>query len=198
MKQLKVLIVLIAFTQTLCAQKTVVNEFTAIDKKALSIPDSFTTTTAGISKYITANFTSDKEKARAVFVWVASNIHYDIENMFAINFYETEADKISKPLKTRKGICEDYAALFNDICHKCGIPSYTIEGYTKQNGFTDYIPHAWCAAFVDSAWYLFDPTWGSGYVSNGKFYKKINNAFSKQSLLCSSSRTCHLITSGNS
>jgi hypothetical protein len=52
-----------------------------------------------------------------------------------------------------------------------------VEGYTKQNGFADYIPHVWCAAFVDSAWLLFDPTWGSGYISNGKFYKKIDNAY---------------------
>ena len=126
---------------------------------------------------MTTNFITDKERARAIFIWVASSIQYDIDNMFAINFYETEDDKINKPLKTRKGICENYAALFNDICRKSGIKSYVVEGYTKQNGFADYIPHAWCAAFVDSAWFLFDPTWGSGYVSNGKFYRKIENAY---------------------
>ncbi len=99
--------------------------------------------------------------------------------MFAINFYEQKEEKIAKPLKTRKGICENYAALFNDICLRLGIRSFVIEGYTKQNGFTDYIPHAWCAAFIDGSWYIFDPTWGSGYVYNGKFYKKINNDYYK-------------------
>jgi len=99
--------------------------------------------------------------------------------MFAINFYEQKEEKISKPLKYRKGICENYAALFNDLCSKSGIKSFVIEGYTKQNGFTDYIPHAWCAALIDSSWFIFDPTWGSGYVSNGKFYKKINNNYYK-------------------
>src|SRR5262249_15396535 len=74
---------------------------------------------------------------------------------------------------------ENYAALFNDICSKSGVKSFMVEGYTKQNGFTDYIPHAWCAALVDSSWFLFDPTWGSGYVRNGKFVPKIDNSYFK-------------------
>jgi len=46
--------------------------------------------------------------------------------MFAINFYEQKEEKISKPLKYRKGICENYAALFNDLCSKSGIKSFVI------------------------------------------------------------------------
>lgn len=177
MKLTKLFLLLILLTTTLQAQKTAVNKYAAVDKKALQLPDSLTKTTAEIASYITASFSSDKDKTRAVFVWVATNIQYDIENMFAINFYEKKEEKIEKPLKTRKGICENYAALFTDICVKAGIEAYVVEGYTKQNGFTDYIPHAWCAALVDSAWFLFDPTWGSGYVNAGKFYKKINNEY---------------------
>ena len=168
---------LIILLQTAKAQKTAVNEYAAIDKKALQLPDTSAKTTTDIARYISANFTTDKNKARAIFIWVASNIQYDIENMFAINFYEKKEDKISKPLITHKGICENYAAVFNDVCLKCGIRSYVIEGYTKQNGFTDYIPHAWCAALIDTSWMIFDPTWGSGYISNGSFIRKINNSY---------------------
>ncbi|HZE83764.1 MAG TPA: transglutaminase domain-containing protein, partial [Puia sp.] len=154
-----------------------VNEYADIDKKALHMPDSSTATTTGIAAYINANFNRSGEKARAAWIWIATNIQYDIANMFAINFYEKKEEKIAKPLQTRKGICENYAALFNDICAKTGVPSFVVEGYTKQNGFADYIPHAWCAAYIDTAWFLFDPTWGSGYVNNGKFYNKINNDY---------------------
>jgi hypothetical protein len=154
-----------------------VNQYAAIDKVALQIPDSSTATTNGIAAYINAHFSQDSEKARAAFIWVATNISYDIENMFALNFHEKKEDKIAKPLKTRKGICENYAALFNDICSKAGIKSFVVEGYTKQNGFTDYIPHAWCAALIDTTWYLYDPTWGSGYIANKQFVKKINNSY---------------------
>ena len=159
------------------------NALMAIDKKALQLPDSLTKTTDQIASYIISNFTTDTEKSRAIFIWVASNIQYDIDNMFAINFYEKKEDKIAKPLKTRKGICENYASLFTDISIKSGLKSFVVEGYTKQNGFTDYIPHAWCAALIDSSWFLFDPTWGSGYVNGGKFYKKINNDYYKVSPL---------------
>ena len=179
MKLITLLITLLFIYQNVFAQNQPVNEYAAIDKKVLQIPDSLTTTTTGISGYITANFKSDKEKSRAIFFWLASNIQYDIDNMFAINFYESREEKIAKPLQTRKGICENYAVLFNDICIKSGIKSYVVEGYTKQNGLTDNIPHAWCAALLDSTWYMFDPTWGSGYVQNKKFYRKINNNYFK-------------------
>lgn len=179
MKSAAFIFVFISIAKILAAQKPVVNEYAAIDKKALQLPDSLTKTTHDIANYVTANFATNKDKTRAIFIWITSNIEYDIQNMFALNFYEQKEDKITKPLKSRKGICENYAALFTDVCVKAGIKSYVVEGYTKQNGFAGYLPHAWCAAFIDSAWFMFDPTWGSGYVSAGKFYKKINNAYFK-------------------
>ncbi len=157
-----VISILLLLTQSLTGQKIkkVVNEYAAIDKKALQIPDSLTKTAEGIASYITTNLNTDKEKVRAIFIWVATNIEYDIDNMFAINFYEKKGDKIAKPLKTRKGICENYAELFNDICLKANIKSFVIEGYTKQNGIADNFPHAWCSVLVNNTWVMFDPTWG--------------------------------------
>jgi transglutaminase/protease-like cytokinesis protein 3 len=178
MNQAKILfILLVVFTQTLFAQKKEINEFEAIDNKVLQLPNSQTKTTDDISDYIKANFKTDSAKTRAIFFWIATNIKYDIGNMFKINANEKEEEKISKPLKSRKGICENYAALFNELCIKSGVNSYVIEGYTKQNGFADYISHAWCAALIDGTWYLFDPTWGSGYINGGKFHQKINNFY---------------------
>ncbi|MBI3520167.1 MAG: transglutaminase domain-containing protein [Bacteroidetes bacterium] len=139
MTLIKYILFLILTTSVVFAQKTTINEFAAIDKKALLLPDSLTKTTDQIASYINSNFITDKDKSRAIFIWVASSIQYDIDNMFALNFYENKNDKITKPLKTRKGICENYASLFTDICIKSGLKSYVIEGYTKQNGFADYI-----------------------------------------------------------
>jgi len=173
------MIVLILVVQIVFAQKSVKNEFSSIDKKALEIPDSLTKTTQDIAGYINLNFDSDADKVRAIYIWIVSNINYDIDNMFALNFYESAKEKIIKPLKFRKGICENYAALFNDICTKSKIKSFVIEGYTKQNGFADYIPHAWCAVMIDSSWFMFDPTWGSGYINNSKFIRKTDNSFFK-------------------
>ena len=129
--------------------------------------------------YINANFHSNEDKVRAAFIWVAANIRYDVPNMYAINYYEKKEDKIAKPLQTRQGICENYAALFTDICLKAGIPAFVVEGYVKQNNQLQDVSHAWSVAKIDTSWYLFDPTWASGYVSNGAFVAKINNVYYK-------------------
>ena len=153
------------------------DEFEETDKLALAIPDLETGSTDDIAAYIDKHFHGSREKTRAIFIWIAKSVRYDLANMFALNFYEKREEKIEKILKTRTGTCDNYSTLFDALCAKTGVKSYIVTGYTKQNGFTDYIPHAWCAAFVDTAWFLFDPTWGSGYVSNGKFIPRVNNFY---------------------
>jgi hypothetical protein len=124
------LILIIVFTLKLAAQEN--NDYTEIDKKALQIPDSSTQTTSGIAKYMNTSFSDQPDKARAVFVWIINNIQYDIDNLFAVNFYQNSGEIIEKVLKTRKGICMHYAELYADIANKTGIKSYVISGYTKE------------------------------------------------------------------
>ena len=150
-----------------------------IDKKVTTIPLNSGTSINAIAKYIKANFKTENDKIRAVFYWTASNIRYDVKNMFAVSINETTQDRISKTLKTKKGICSDYAAIFNEIATLVDVKSVVVEGYTKQNGKIDILSHAWCAAKIDNKWYVFDPTWGSGSFINGKFVKKIDNYYFK-------------------
>jgi hypothetical protein len=150
-----------------------------IDKQISKIPASSCGSTEGIAGYINSNFKTDEDKIRAVFYWTTSNISYDVENMFAQNFSETPQEKITKTLKTRKGVCIHYAEVFNKISNKVGVKCFVIEGYTKQNGKVGDLAHAWCAARINNKWVLFDPTWGSGGVNNGKFVKKINDNYFK-------------------
>ncbi len=157
--------------------KPLTNTYAAVDKKALAISPLTAQSAPAIAQYIDANFTREEDKARAAFIWLATNVKYDLDNMFAINFYEKPEERIAKTFATQKGICIDYANIFHDIVTKCGMQAYVVTGYTMQQGFTDYIPHAWCAAMVDGEWFLFDPTWGSGYVNNGKFVPHINNDY---------------------
>ncbi len=157
------------------AQKA--KDYAVVDDIIRQIPDSLTQTTASIANFINSKFTTQSEKSRAVFIWVANNIQYDIENMFAIDFYQKKELIISKTLRTRKGICMHYAEVFSDISNKAGLKTFVISGYTKQSEFVDYIPHAWCVGLVDTTWCLYDPTWGSGVIFNNKFIRKINNDY---------------------
>ncbi|MES2575651.1 MAG: transglutaminase domain-containing protein [Bacteroidota bacterium] len=153
--------------------------YTLIDKKIAEIPNNLANSTDDIAKYINTNFKTENDKIRAVFYWTASNISYDIRNMFADISMESSQEMIIKALKTRKGVCIHYAEVFNELSKKVGIESYIIDGYTKQNEKIDKIAHAWCAAKIDNQWYVFDPTWGSGFVNKGVFTKKMNNYFFK-------------------
>lgn len=153
--------------------------YALIDKKIAAIPANSTTTAEAIAKYIEANFKTENEKIRAVFYWTASNISYDVSNMLAQNYNVSAQQKIENALKTKKGVCIHYAEVFNEIANKLEIKCYIIEGYTKQDGKIAALSHAWCAAKIDNKWYLFDPTWGSGYVNKNVFTKKINNSYFK-------------------
>ena len=149
--------------------------YTLVDAKMDKIPNDLSNSTIGISEYINANFKSENDKVRAAFYWVASNIRYDIENIESIDYKEISQDKIKNTVLTKKGVCIHYTEVFNDIAQKVGVKSYPIYGYTKQNGKIDVLSHAWCAARIDNVWWLFDPTWGAGYIDKKKFFKKINN-----------------------
>lgn len=149
--------------------------YTLVDAKMDKIPHDLSTTTTGIAEYINTNFKSENDRVRAAFYWTASNIRYDIENIGSIDYKEISQDKIKNAVLTRKGVCIHYAEVFNDIAKKVGVRSYLVYGYTKQNGKVDVLSHAWCAARIDNAWWLFDPTWGAGYIQNKKFVKKITN-----------------------
>lgn len=175
--KLLITIFIIGFASVINAQNN--NEFSKVDNIALKIPDSMTRTTSGLSDYINDNFSRETDKSRAIFVWIANNIQYDIENISAVNMYRNTGEVIDKVLKTRKGVCMHYAELYNEIANKVGIKSYVVPGYTKQNGSVDKLPHAWCASLIGSTWFLIDPTWGSGYIQNSRFVKKINDAYFK-------------------
>lgn len=141
------------------------------------IPESATWSTDGIADYINANFSNDRDKSRAIFLWISRNIEYNFDSIITNSIYETPSEVSQRILKTRTGVCLNFAHLFNELSNKSGIKSYVITGYTKQFGKVDFLPHIWCASYIDTAWYVFDPTWGSGYVSRGRYIKQVNGYY---------------------
>ena len=154
-------------------------EYASIDRKMAQIPNRLTFSTNTIADYIKSSFKTEEEKIRAVFYWTASTISYDVDNMRVLNYTDTFQNRINNTLKTRKGVCSDYAEVFKDIANKVGINTVVINGYTKYNEAVLASPHAWCGAKIANKWYVFDPTWGAGYVSNSVFVKAIDNYYFK-------------------
>ncbi|MES2241213.1 MAG: transglutaminase domain-containing protein [Bacteroidota bacterium] len=150
--------------------------YNLIDAKMDKMPASYAQSMDSISNYIKNNFQTEPDRIRAVFYWTANTISYDADNMFEVKFDESLQDRISRAFIAQKGNCFDYASIFNQLANAVGIKSMVISGYTKWNKVRiDNLSHAWNAARIDNKWYLFDPTWGSGYVINGVFSRKIDN-----------------------
>jgi hypothetical protein len=140
------------------------------DSKALNMPDSETYSTSAIANYIQHNFSSDKDKLRAIYTWITTNIRYNKDSMYYKFWGEDPERKLSSILKTRKGVCENYASLLARIATKCGMQAYVVNGYTKMGGVVNWRGHSWCAVHIDNEWLLCDPTWDAGYAANAHYY----------------------------
>ncbi len=141
-----------------------------VDNRMHEIPFQKTFSTKEIADFINQNFISEKNKVRAAYFWVAYNIAYNKDSANIINLgVLTQQQKINAALRRKKGVCENFAAIFNDICRQTGINSFIVDGYTKQHGRIDDAGHAWCAVKVEGVWLLCDPTWDAG-VSITKYF----------------------------
>jgi hypothetical protein len=164
MKRLLVLCLIIF--HCLGAKSQEQNEYADILQYIPYIPKAQTYSSDSIAQYIQLNYKTDKERLSAIYGWVITNIRYDKDSMYHINWTLYPEEKIAATLRRKKGVCENYAALFTDISIKCGFRSFVVNGYTRQSGSVNGAGHSWCAVSLQDEWYLCDPTWDAG--SNGR------------------------------
>ncbi|MDR1130200.1 MAG: hypothetical protein LBK96_04395 [Prevotellaceae bacterium] len=150
-------------------------DYRYIDSVMRVCPAQRTQSVENIGKYIKDKFSSDSDRLRAAYSWVAQHINYDIAKMHSGITYKHESEVVKQVLRTRKTVCFGYVVTLKAILENLGIKTVTVKGYTKQNGKIDEIPHAWCAVKHNGEWRLIDPTWSSGYYSSGKFHKRFND-----------------------
>ncbi len=147
---------------------------------SFSIPAANAVSIDSLSSYIRRNFQTDTDKARAIYLWVTNNINYDVPRFLARDMEPKMPPQTTKEVFTSKyAVCQGYSDLFVELCNNVGLKAFKVGGYTKKNGVVSQVSHAWDAAVIDGAWYLFDPTWGAGYVMNETFFKRLNESFYK-------------------
>jgi len=121
-----------------------------------------------------------EDTIKSVFDWIADHIDYDVKKLKKItktaNPQSTEKreERIEDVLKSKKGVCQHYSELLDEIVKELGYESFMVTGYTKkENEEVDRtFGHAWNAIKVNGQWRLYDVTWGSGGVRNNKKYIK--------------------------
>lgn len=150
-----------------------------------------------LSKLITKDFATPKEKAEAIYYWLAKNVAYDHrllekrmkaaqkgpEKMTKSEIQERIDDEISYTLKKKKGICQNYAYTFQALCRHADIPCEFVGGYSKTDPGASGSRggrHAWNAVDWGEGWKLVDATYGSGFSREGKFQFSFEPGFFAQ------------------
>lgn len=90
---------------------------------------------------------NDLAKVQAIFEWIVKNIDYDYPKAATVESgYLPDVDET---LRTKKGICFDYAALFAAMLRANGIPAKLIIGYADPGN----VYHAWNMVYItDIGW----------------------------------------------
>ena len=148
--------------------------YAPVEKQMRLIPEQQTKSVQEIASYIQANFKGEELQIKAAYFYVISSISYDVSYNFSTELFSSDEDFVTKTIATNTGVCIHYAKLFKAIVDKLGYQCQIVTGYTKQNNQISNLSHAWCAIKMqDKNWYIFDPTWDSGYVKNEKFVRNL-------------------------
>lgn len=116
---------------------------------------------------ITCEAESNYQKTRAIYQWICDNIDYDTS--YSIH----DADQC---VETHRGVCQAYCELFYHLAKAIGVQVEIISGKTKDSdGNISKNDHAWLFVYTKpNQGMLLDPTWGAGYVENGRFCRRKN------------------------
>lgn len=167
------------------------------DSIALSFTESYETVQE-LAQKLTAQLTSDEEKARVFFMWIANNVRYDcrkfhnpVKPEFKARTEEELREKINnwkeeqnlKTAKRKRGICEDYSQLFKALCDEISLDAVAIHGnardFHRPNRSSHNNSHAWNAVKINDNWHLLDATWAAGHTDPKvtKFFRRISPGF---------------------
>lgn len=155
-----------------------------------------------------------QDTIQAVYVWIADHVKYDLNKLDDIKSGEIKKEQsefssreeyedylIERVLKKGKGVCQDYSLLLDALARRLGYDSHIITGYVKNSrGHVNRrLGHCWNAILVNGEWRLYDPTWGAGYVEDGKRFLRISTWIGIMFLpLRCYIVICHLTRSGSS
>lgn len=99
---------------------------------------------------ICAGASNDEQKIMAAYYWIIENLEYDEDYYPTYQYFD-----VCKTLRTKMGICFDYANLFTAIFRSQNIPCYTVYGHKIEDCASR---HCWNRVFFIGAWWNLDIT----------------------------------------
>lgn len=126
-----------------------------------------------LAQELTEGVNSEREKAKAIYDYVAKTVSYDVNKLETGDF--SWDDSALKTLDSKTGVCQDYSYLAIALLRASNMEARFIEG-TAFGGFWPQ-KHAWVEVKVDGSWLTMDPTWGAGYIKDDKFVAAFNEKY---------------------
>lgn len=124
---------------------------------------------------------TDLDAITSVYNFVIDNITYDTDKAENVQF--DYIPNVDDTLKTKKGICFDYASLMGSMLRSQGIPTKIETGYSGE------VVHAWISVYTKEEgwiddliqfdgknWALMDPTFAASGKDSKKIQKYIGDA----------------------
>ena len=130
------------------------------------------TQTEDLADDICAGCETDVEKVQAFYEWIISNCEYDYEADPLFQHFD-----VRKTLRTKQGLCFDFAHLFVAFCRSQNIPCYAVDGVSYKDSAAR---HTWNRVYYDGAWWNVDITADNSRTANGKElygFHKLEGAF---------------------
>lgn len=139
-------------------------DYSKVDRYALGASSSDGKSIDTLAEYLSKAGTGERDRARAVYIWITEHIVYDFEALKTQKIPDQSASVI---FRKRIGVCQGYANLFHELAVKMKLRDEIVIGYSKGysyrpgDKFTE-TDHAWNAVKIDGKWRLIDATWGAG------------------------------------
>jgi len=109
-----------------------------IERYVNKTPRKYENNISSLVSFLVKPLDDDYDKAKAIAFWIASRINYDeyLYNNGGVtklrNKYKGQSPR--ELIKSRVGICGDFAELFKEMCRKAGIKAHYVTGYTYPEG----------------------------------------------------------------
>ncbi|HHW95102.1 MAG TPA: transglutaminase domain-containing protein [Mogibacterium sp.] len=156
------------------------NEFTPFLHPNQYVDYTEKTEAVAFSEKLAKGASDDLDVVKRIYDYVVNHVVYDTKK--AENVSSSYLPDLDDTLKTKKGICFDYAALMTAMLRVQRIPTQLVIGYAGK----DY--HAWISVYTEETgwingiiqfdgkdWVLMDPTFAAGhglaeYIGDGSNY----------------------------
>ncbi|XP_050389319.2 kyphoscoliosis peptidase [Patella vulgata] len=153
-------------------------EFAEIDEHAKSVPSSVRLSPPTLVQYLVGPCTRDLDVIRVFYVWICTNINYDVDSYFGKRMPRNDPQSV---LDSKLAVCQGYSELFALFCRIAKLPNRILTGHSKGFAYNPERPltpdtvtnHAWNVVFGQGSWRFIECTWGAGRMTKeGKFEKK--------------------------